>query len=130
MVPFLDQQVQVVLEDAPDRDMLEILNKGAVTPNTLGIVFVGLDHHLSICLLPQAVPTDEQVVLETLPPHEKISLTPTVLYADLIVTFELQSVIAVHIVVGVLYRVGVGDLPFVHQLAVRSLQGWEQTSYF
>lgn len=130
MVPFLDQQVQVVLEDAPDRHMLEILNKGAITPNTLSIVFVGLDHHLAICLLPQAVATDEQVVLEALPPHEKVSLTPTVLYADLIVTFELQSVVAVDIVVGVLYRVGVRDLPFVHQLAVRSLQGWEQTSYF
>lgn len=94
MVPFLHQQVQVVLEYAPDGDVLEILNKCTISSDALGVILIGLDDHLPIRVLPQTVPADEQIVLEALPPHEKITLTPSVLDADLIVTFEFQGVVA------------------------------------
>ena len=103
MVPFLHEQVQVVLEYAPDGDVLEILNKCAVSSNALSVVLIGLDDHLPISVLPQTVPADEQIVLEALPSHEKITLAPSILDANLIVAFEFQSVVAVDVVVRILH---------------------------
>ena len=96
--------------------MLQVLNEGAVSPDAFGVILVRLNDHLAIGILAEAVPADEQVILEALPVHEQVPLTSSVLNPDLVVAFEFQCVVAIDAVVVTLQCVRVRDPPLVYQL--------------